>query len=111
MPDSPVLGSPTAAAGAAPATRSRRAKIVCTLGTAVRSFDAVLGLVGAGMDVARLNLSHGTHGEHERAYTDVRRAAEQTGRSVGVLADLQGPKIRPGTRSRPAWSPGCQARP
>jgi pyruvate kinase len=74
----------------------RRAKIVCTLGPATAAPERVLQLVEAGMDVARLNLSHGSHAEHERVYQRVRAASEQTGRSVGILADLQGPKIRLG---------------
>ncbi|MFD8258802.1 pyruvate kinase [Streptomyces griseoluteus] len=75
----------------------RRAKIVCTLGPATDSYDQIKALVEAGMDVARLNLSHGTHAEHEARYQRVRKAADETGRSVGILADLQGPKIRLGT--------------
>ncbi|GAB3959283.1 pyruvate kinase [Streptomyces sparsus] len=74
----------------------RRAKIVCTLGPATDSYEQIKTLVEAGMDVARLNLSHGSHAEHEERYHRVRRACEETGRSVGVLADLQGPKIRLG---------------
>ncbi|MBM7171623.1 pyruvate kinase [Streptomyces sp. G44] len=74
----------------------RRAKIVCTLGPATHSYDQIKALVEAGMDVARFNLSHGTHTEHEERYQRVRKAAEETGRSVGILADLQGPKIRLG---------------
>ncbi|MGW0330706.1 pyruvate kinase [Streptomyces sp. NPDC003011] len=74
----------------------RRAKIVCTLGPATDSYDQIKALVHAGMDVARLNLSHGTHAEHEERYHRVRKASDETGRSVGVLADLQGPKIRLG---------------
>ncbi len=72
----------------------RRAKIVCTLGPAVD--ERIRDLVEAGMDVARLNLSHGSHAEHERRYRSVRQASAETGRAVGVLADLQGPKIRLG---------------
>jgi pyruvate kinase len=72
----------------------RRAKIVCTLGPATSAPERVLQLVEAGMDVARLNLSHGSHAEHERVYQRVRAASDQTGRSVGILVDLQGPKIR-----------------
>ncbi|GAA4817243.1 pyruvate kinase [Streptomyces ziwulingensis] len=75
----------------------RRAKIVCTLGPATDSYDQIKALVDAGMDIARLNLSHGTHAEHEERYQRVRKASDETGRSVGVLADLQGPKIRLGT--------------
>jgi pyruvate kinase len=74
----------------------RRAKIVCTLGPATDSYDQIKALVDAGMDVARFNLSHGSHAEHEERYHRVRKAADETGRSVGLLADLQGPKIRLG---------------
>ncbi|MCW5249363.1 MULTISPECIES: pyruvate kinase [unclassified Streptomyces] len=74
----------------------RRAKIVCTLGPATDSYDQIKSLVEAGMDVARFNFSHGTHAEHEERYQRVRKAADETGRSVGTLADLQGPKIRLG---------------
>ncbi len=75
----------------------RRAKIVCTLGPAVGSYEAIRALVHAGMDVARLNFSHGSHADHEQHYRWVRRASDESGRGVGVLADLQGPKIRLGT--------------
>jgi pyruvate kinase len=74
----------------------RRAKIVCTLGPATDSYDQIKALVEAGMDVARLNLSHGTYAEHEDRYRRVRKASDETGRSVGILVDLQGPKIRLG---------------
>ncbi|GGK23149.1 pyruvate kinase [Pilimelia terevasa] len=74
----------------------RRAKIVCTIGPATASAEGVRGLVDAGMDVARLNFSHGTQADHEQVYRLVRQAAADTGRAVGVLADLQGPKIRLG---------------
>ncbi|MFI1795883.1 pyruvate kinase [Streptomyces sp. NPDC020379] len=74
----------------------RRAKIVCTLGPATDSYEQIKSLVEAGMDVARFNLSHGTYVDHEARYHRVRKAAEETGRSIGILADLQGPKIRLG---------------
>ncbi|MEU0473932.1 pyruvate kinase [Streptomyces olivaceus] len=74
----------------------RRAKIVCTLGPATDSYDQIKDLVDAGMDVARFNFSHGSHAEHEERYRRVRKASDETGRSVGALADLQGPKIRLG---------------
>ncbi|GAA0623007.1 pyruvate kinase [Streptomyces crystallinus] len=74
----------------------RRAKIVCTLGPATDTYDQIKALVEAGMDVARFNLSHGTYADHEERYQRVRKASDETGRSVGVLADLQGPKIRLG---------------
>jgi pyruvate kinase len=74
----------------------RRAKIVCTLGPATDTYEQIKALVDAGMDVARFNLSHGTYADHEARYDRVRKASEETGRSVGILADLQGPKIRLG---------------
>jgi pyruvate kinase len=75
---------------------SRRGKIVCTLGPATASDELILALVDAGMDVARLNFSHGDYADHKIAYERVRAASDATGRAVGVLADLQGPKIRLG---------------
>ena len=74
----------------------RRAKIVCTLGPAVSTPESIRELVDAGMDVARLNMSHGDHAEHERLYHLVRRASDESGHGVGIFADLQGPKIRLG---------------
>jgi pyruvate kinase len=75
----------------------RRAKIVCTLGPATSSEAQILALVEAGMDVARLNLSHGDYSDHEAVYLNVRKASDATKRGVAVLVDLQGPKIRLGT--------------
>lgn len=75
---------------------NRRAKIVCTLGPSTADSGTLLALVHAGMDVARLNLSYGTHDEHRRAIEGVRRAAERAGRTVAVLADVRGPKLRIG---------------
>ncbi|MCW2767724.1 MAG: pyruvate kinase [Nocardioides sp.] len=72
----------------------RRAKIVCTLGPATASSRRIRELVYAGMDVARLNMSHGTHADHAEAYRLVREASDASGHGVGILADLQGPKIR-----------------
>src|SRR5262245_45608822 len=74
----------------------RRAKIVCTLGPAVASPERIRGLVDAGMDVARLNFSHGSHDDHKQMYELVRRAAVEANRNVGILADVQGPKDRLG---------------
>lgn len=97
------LGSPSldsradaepASAVASPGAGRRRAKIVCTIGPATNSPEAVARLVGAGMDVARLNLSHESHTEHAAAYRHVRAASDEIGHAVGVLADLQGPKLR-----------------
>jgi pyruvate kinase len=76
---------------------NRRAKIVCTLGPAAHTPEAILALVRAGMDVARLNFSHGTREDHAALYANVRRAADESDRAVGILVDLQGPKIRLGS--------------
>jgi pyruvate kinase len=81
---------------AAPPATTRRAKIVCTIGPATNSPEQVAALVGAGMDIARLNFSHGSPGDHAAAYAAVRAASDAAGRAVGVLADLQGPKLRIG---------------
>jgi pyruvate kinase len=75
---------------------SRRAKIVCTLGPATSSQEQITALISAGMDVARLNMSHGHQADHLEAYRRVRAGSDATGHGVGVLADLQGPKIRLG---------------
>lgn len=72
----------------------RRAKIVCTLGPAVSGERRIRELVYAGMDVARLNMSHGSHEDHAENYRLVRQASDASGHGVGILADLQGPKIR-----------------
>ena len=79
----------------------RRTKIVCTLGPATHSRDAIKDLIRAGMDVARLNFSHGTHREHAESARWVREASKELGRPVALLQDLRGPKIRTGrTRNR-----------
>lgn len=74
----------------------RRAKIVATMGPATESLEMIQALVDAGMDVARLNRSHGDYAVHQAIYENVREAAKQSGRNVAVLVDLQGPKIRLG---------------
>ncbi|MGA9747673.1 MAG: pyruvate kinase [Nocardioides sp.] len=74
----------------------RRAKIVCTLGPATSSPESIRALVDAGMDVARMNMSHGSHADHELVYAMVRQASDQSGHAIGIFADLQGPKIRLG---------------
>ncbi len=74
----------------------RRAKIVATLGPATSTLEQIRELVDAGLDVARLNMSHGTRADHEKSYRMVREASEAAGRGVAILADLQGPKIRLG---------------
>src|ERR1700732_1041632 len=91
---------------------SRRGKIVCTLGPATNSDELILALVEAGMDVARMNFSHGDYADHKAAYERIRAASDATGRAVGVLADLQGPKIRLGrfATGTPYWAHGEHTR-
>lgn len=72
----------------------RRAKIVATLGPATSSYEALRAIIEAGVNVARMNLSHGSYAVHEEVYANVRRAAEDLATPVAVLVDLQGPKIR-----------------
>ena len=74
----------------------RRTKIVCTLGPATSTKEKIAELIQAGMDCARLNFSHGTHETHAEVYRMVREAADEAGRSIAVLADLSGPKMRLG---------------
>ncbi len=79
-----------------PAAAIRRAKIICTVGPACNSESMLRDLMRLGMDVARLNFSHGSHEEHARHIERLRRAAEQENRTICILQDLQGPKIRTG---------------
>src|SRR5580704_13371231 len=74
----------------------RRAKVVCTLGPACDSLDGLRHLIRSGMDVARLNFSHGTHDEHGARLARLRQASEEKKKSVAALQDLCGPKIRTG---------------
>ena len=76
---------------------NRRTKIVCTLGPATESPDAVAELIEAGMNLARLNFSHGDREDHRATIRRVREAADRAGRPVGILQDLGGPKIRLGS--------------
>lgn len=75
---------------------SRHSKIVCTIGPATRSPRMIRKLIAAGMDVARLNFSHGTHQEHAQSIAMLRDAAAEYKKPLAILADLQGPKIRTG---------------
>ncbi|GGL41149.1 pyruvate kinase [Nocardia jinanensis] len=86
----------------------RRTKIVCTLGPATATEERIRELVESGMDVARLNFSHGEHSDHAENYKKVRQACEDLSRAVGILADLQGPKIRLGrfAEERTVWATG-----
>ena len=91
----------------------RRAKIVCTLGPASSSPEKIGELIDAGMDVARLNFSHGEHEDHAKTLQAVRSEAHKRGNAVAVLLDLQGPKIRVGrfaTGSRRAGRPAPSSR-
>ena len=74
----------------------RRAKIVCTLGPASNTPEKIGELIEAGMDVVRLNFSHGSHADHAKVMATVRAESDKRGRSVGILQDIQGPKIRVG---------------
>ena len=74
----------------------RRAKIVATLGPATSSYENIKAIIEAGVDVARMNLSHGSHEVHEEIYMTVRKAATDIGKPLGIFVDLQGPKIRLG---------------
>ncbi|AFU00451.1 pyruvate kinase [Nocardia brasiliensis ATCC 700358] len=90
----------------------RRTKIVCTLGPATATEDRIRELVESGMDVARLNFSHGEHADHAENYKKVRQASDHLGRAVGILADLQGPKIRLGRfiEGKTVWATGEEVR-
>lgn len=83
-------------AGDQPGAAGRRAKIICTIGPASSSESAMRDLMRLGMDVARLNFSHGSHQDHARHIERLRRAARTEGRTICILQDLQGPKIRTG---------------
>src|SRR5438045_5031226 len=74
----------------------RRAKIVCTIGPASTTQEMLEHLLAAGMDVARLNFSHGTHEQHQLVVERLRAASLKVRKAVGILGDLQGPKIRTG---------------
>ena len=78
-----------------------RTKVTCTLGPATSSPDRVLSLARAGMDVARVNMSHGTREEHRASIEGVRAAAEELLKPIATLVDLSGPKIRVGDLDEP----------
>ncbi|MBA3646720.1 MAG: pyruvate kinase, partial [Gemmatimonadaceae bacterium] len=73
-----------------------RTKIVCTLGPATATEATARGLIEAGMNVARLNFSHGTHEQHAATITMMRGLSEKAGKPLALLGDLQGPRIRVG---------------
>lgn len=74
----------------------RRAKIVATFGPALYGIEKTKAVIEAGVDIARLNLSHGSHDVHEGVYNTIRQACSEVDKAVGILVDLQGPKIRLG---------------
>ena len=92
------MQSPAAAGEAGPSPR--RAKIICTIGPACSTEATMRDLLRLGMDIARLNFSHGTHEDHAHNIQRLRRAAEREGRTICILQDLQGPKIRTGPLER-----------
>ena len=75
---------------------TRKTKIVCTIGPATADPEMIARLVRAGMNVARLNFSHGDHDSHRKTMENIRTVVRDTGRPVGILQDLAGPKIRLG---------------
>src|SRR5208283_2659331 len=79
-----------------PKAKYRRTKIICTLGPATSSQDMILKLIDEGMDVVRLNFSHGNHEQHRKTIRTVRLLSKQSGKEIGILQDLGGPKIRLG---------------
>ncbi len=81
---------------------NRRAKIVCTIGPASNTPEGIDQLIESGMDVARLNFSHGTHDDHRRAIASIRASSERHKKAVAILGDLCGPKIRVGRLNSPA---------
>ena len=87
-----------------------RAKIVCTLGPATSTPERIGELIDAGMNVARLNFSHGTHEDHARMLANVRSEADKRGKAIAALLDLQGPKIRVGkfTAGQVELKPGAE---
>ncbi len=82
--------------------RQGKTKIVCTIGPATNSVDCLVQMIDAGMDVVRLNFSHGTQEEHRRAIENVHQTMKRTGAHLTILQDLQGPKIRVGELDRPS---------
>ena len=74
----------------------RRVKIVCTLGPSSKTTEQLIKLIEAGMDIARLNFSHGTHESHAETITNIRAASKKTGKPIAIMQDLQGPKLRAG---------------
>jgi len=79
----------------------RKTKIVCTIGPASEEIDTLKNLIKAGMNLARLNFSHGDHLEHGERIKNIRKAAEETGNTIAILLDTKGPEIRTGNLKKP----------
>ena len=92
----PQVRPPVSAPVSPQISRSRRAKIICTIGPSCNTEVMLRDLMRGGMDVARLNFSHGSHQDHARNIERLRRVAQQENRTICILQDLQGPKIRTG---------------
>src|SRR5512134_883244 len=80
---------------------TRKAKIVATIGPSSQDESVLEKLITAGMNVARMNFSHGTHEQHAERITLIRKFSEKLGKSIGIIQDLQGPKIRVGQLDDP----------
>lgn len=74
----------------------RRTKIICTMGPSTEDLNTIKDIINAGMNIARLNLSHGTHDSHQKMFNNIRKISKELGKSIGIMIDLQGPKIRTG---------------
>ncbi len=74
----------------------RRTKIICTMGPSTEDLNTIKDIINAGMNIARLNLSHGTHDYHQKMFNNIRKVSKELGKSTGIMIDLQGPKIRTG---------------
>ncbi len=74
----------------------RRTKIICTLGPATERIETIKKMVNSGMNLARLNFSHGTHAYHKKMISNIRKVAKSEQKTIGIIQDLQGPKIRVG---------------
>src|SRR5687768_7698192 len=84
-----------------PSSFRRKVKIVCTLGPASNTEERIRQLIAEGMDVARLNFSHGTHDFHRGLIQTIRKCAAEAERPIAIMQDLQGPKLRAGKLDKP----------
>ena len=75
----------------------RKTKIVCTIGPACNTKETLLKMIDAGMNVARVNMSHGTYDELEKLFATIKEAIRESGKNVSILLDTKGPEVRVGT--------------